>query len=673
MTDYLYLHRSTRRRSLLRARRALLILSALTSLAFAAPQQRGNDVVPLSAPARDAPGLHVLMSEGDSRIGRALDAPVTLYFSGGLRGFARAVEAASGVRVVLDEKALGAEVMDASPVVVGVQGVSLRSALQSTLAQVDAAYTVVGGALFITSRERADAYQLTRTYYVDDLVLHSPPARDARWWRSSTQPFAPRAAAPRHLSNRELDSWIDLIDVIRETVDPESWGDVGGPGSLETLPSRGALVITHSERVHAQVTQLIATLRKVPLSMDELAASGSGRGISISRHAAADDAIRRALDQPTSVYFSDTPLAEVAKAIEAKHGIPVVVDKSLIDSLGPDTPVTASYGGIKLRSALRLMLSQLDATYTIHNEALCLCTRDASEGYMEIKLYPVRDLVLGPGEPLEAADFDSLLELIRETIEPDSWDDVGGPGSIEPFPHRPCLVIGQTETVHERLAWLLTALRSIPVPGLPPRAPDGEPGIRDSSESEAAIRRTLDEPAVVQCDHLPLSEFVDRLALEHAIPLSLDRSIEDEVGRDIRLSGDYRGLSLGAVLKLLLDPIGATYQVRDETVCIMSKDAAEEHMTSVVYPVADLVLVAGAPRAAPDYADFDSLIDLIKNSIEPDSWDDVGGPGSIGVFPNRLCLCVTQTDEVHERVVALLQQVRKLPPVDADAAFSLVP
>ncbi|MBP86207.1 MAG: hypothetical protein CMJ64_05755 [Planctomycetaceae bacterium] len=32
------------------------------------------------------------------------------------------------------------------------------------------------------------------------------------------------------------------------------------------------------------------------------------------------------------------------------------------------------------------------------------------------------------------ADFDSLMELITSTISPDSWDEVGGPGAIEPFP-----------------------------------------------------------------------------------------------------------------------------------------------------------------------------------------------------------------------------------------------
>lgn len=34
----------------------------------------------------------------------------------------------------------------------------------------------------------------------------------------------------------------------------------------------------------------------------------------------------------------------------------------------------------------------------------------------------------------EAADFEALIELIQSTVEPDSWDEVGGPGAIAEFP-----------------------------------------------------------------------------------------------------------------------------------------------------------------------------------------------------------------------------------------------
>ena len=32
------------------------------------------------------------------------------------------------------------------------------------------------------------------------------------------------------------------------------------------------------------------------------------------------------------------------------------------------------------------------------------------------------------------ADFDTLIDLIKATVAPDSWDDLGGAGTITPFP-----------------------------------------------------------------------------------------------------------------------------------------------------------------------------------------------------------------------------------------------
>jgi hypothetical protein len=51
--------------------------------------------------------------------------------------------------------------------------------------------------------------------------------------------------------------------------------------------------------------------------------------------------------------------------------------------------------------------------------------------YSELSNHPV----MGGGRGGAAlADFDSLTELIKSTISPDSWDDAGGAGAAEPFP-----------------------------------------------------------------------------------------------------------------------------------------------------------------------------------------------------------------------------------------------
>jgi len=59
-------------------------------------------------------------------------------------------------------------------------------------------------------------------------------------------------------------------------------------------------------------------------------------------------------------------------------------------------------------------------------------------------------------------------------------------------------------------------------------------------------------------------------------------------------------------------------------------------------------------------ADFDSLIELITSTVQPQTWTDMGGPGSIAPFPTNLSIVVSHTQEVHEEVVDLLEQLRRL-------------
>ncbi|HEX7447485.1 MAG TPA: hypothetical protein VF306_08065 [Pirellulales bacterium] len=58
--------------------------------------------------------------------------------------------------------------------------------------------------------------------------------------------------------------------------------------------------------------------------------------------------------------------------------------------------------------------------------------------------------------------------------------------------------------------------------------------------------------------------------------------------------------------------------------------------------------------------DFDTLIELITSTIAPTTWDDVGGPGTVTPFQGNLSLVISQTQEVHEEIADLLEQLRRL-------------
>ena len=59
------------------------------------------------------------------------------------------------------------------------------------------------------------------------------------------------------------------------------------------------------------------------------------------------------------------------------------------------------------------------------------------------------------------ADFDSLMELIQTTVVPDTWEALGGPSTMSPYPANLSLVISTTSEVHDQITQLLESLRRL--------------------------------------------------------------------------------------------------------------------------------------------------------------------------------------------------------------------
>ena len=68
-------------------------------------------------------------------------------------------------------------------------------------------------------------------------------------------------------------------------------------------------------------------------------------------------------------------------------------------------------------------------------------------------------------------------------------------------------------------------------------------------------------------------------------------------------------------------------------------------------------------------ADFDTLIELITSTVRPQTWSEMGGPGTITGFDTNLSLVISQTQEVHEEIADLL--VPKVWPPDAANAAAV--
>lgn len=73
---------------------------------------------------------------------------------------------------------------------------------------------------------------------------------------------------------------------------------------------------------------------------------------------------------------------------------------------------------------------------------------------------PMIDPLTGQGGGV-MADFTQLIELIQATIDPDSWEENGGTGTITEFRNTNSLVIRNSQDVHDQIQDLLTRLREL--------------------------------------------------------------------------------------------------------------------------------------------------------------------------------------------------------------------
>jgi hypothetical protein len=171
--------------------------------------------------------------------------------------------------------------------------------------------------------------------------------------------------------------------------------------------------------------------------------------------------IEKALRGPlhsTGLDFVEIPLMDVITTLQQEYGIPIKLDSHALEETGinRDETVTVNIHNVSLRSALRLMLKELQLTYVIVDEVLMITTPEAAESNLKTCVYDIGSLTGDRG-----ADFDSIIDAIVSCVATDTWSENGG-GEAEIRPIKPGLiVVSQTAAVHEEVRNLLEALRKM--------------------------------------------------------------------------------------------------------------------------------------------------------------------------------------------------------------------
>jgi hypothetical protein len=87
--------------------------------------------------------------------------------------------------------------------------------------------------------------------------------------------------------------------------------------------------------------------------------------------------IRAALDEQADVAFTEKPFSDVIDYLKQRHAIEIQLDNKALGDAGilGNMPITRSIKGVTLRSALNLLLADLDMTYVVHDGVLLITSK----------------------------------------------------------------------------------------------------------------------------------------------------------------------------------------------------------------------------------------------------------------------------------------------------------
>jgi hypothetical protein len=223
----------------------------------------------------------------------------------------------------------------------------------------------------------------------------------------------------------------------------------------------------------------------------------------------------------------------------------------------------------------------------------------------------------------------------------------------------------------EQLRLMQQTERIIPIPPAPPPSAPPIGGVdfpRDwrlrflvpsrappLTEKERQILRGLDAHVAIDLAGKDFEEFRAAIQAKSGLPIAVDPGAKEAVNKADRtlVNLSVRG-STRKVLKGMLDDVGLTYAIKDETILITTPARAREMLITREYAPADLlplVAMQRADRATPleAYQAIQQMVVRVPQTVEPQSWavNDKGGAGTIVFDPARFVLIVKQSAEVH--------------------------
>lgn len=180
----------------------------------------------------------------------------------------------------------------------------------------------------------------------------------------------------------------------------------------------------------------------------------------------------------------------------------------------------------------------------------------------------------------------------------------------------------------------------------------------EMTAKEQKILESLDRPTTVNFADRPLEEALQDLSNALDQPLLIDKKSLEDLLVDLKkgVSLNAKGLSGRTVLRSILASQGLTFIVKDETIQIVTVEKAKSQLSTRVYYLGDLVTGTGTfgdfrfgpvLNLAQMQENARVIQETIVKSVDPLSWKENSGPGSIMFDVPSMSLIVRAPTEVH--------------------------
>ena len=540
-----------------------------------------------------------------------------------------ALEKLHKIPICIDHKALeDAGIGTDTPVTRTIEGVSLRSALHLMLHDLGLTYVIADDVLLITTPDEANNRLMTRVYEVGDLV--SCRDEKGRLW----QDFG------------------SLIEMVTTVIQPTTWDEVGGPGSIKEglFAHSKILVVSQTADVHEELARLLEDVRKVARKHP-----GDGKP-PLRERPAPKPAIQGAMGGGMGGFGFGMGGASSPGSMSGAGGFGFGMG-------GASSPGSMSGGGFGFGMGGTSSPGSMSG-------AGPLAVPAAKPAGDTLPGSPEADPFADPPrhKPAGKKVAEQAFGAAPGTDEPVFDTFSGKPAAKKAASKANVPAASQTPAARKparpagHKPFCGTPAQAAASAARKPARPAGHKPLTGVKLAcgEEAVRKALDSPTHMDYVDCPLADVLNDLQQQHKIWICIDhKALEDAgIGTDTQITRTLDGIPLRSALKLLLRDLGLTFVYADEVLLITTPDEANNRLETVVYDVADLVQYRDEKGQLWD--GYDMLIDAITSSIQPTTWDEVGGSGSVvgGTFGTAKVLAVSQTQEFLNEVDFLLKEIR---------------